>query len=424
LAQQAHETTAGLAQLTLITFLLYGLVWRLEQRTQGALFIGLALGGLVLASGLVLPVTLFLTIALTTYLYHGLSGRYFQSLLLLTLPLAILVAAIWPLLLSLFVDPQLAWLHLHAWFDQDLQRFNGPSQTALGYTLRNLLPYAWPVWPLAIWAWISWRKAGKIPQVRLPLGVIASILVLIFFQHTGDDILFMLLVPPLALLATFALPTLKRSVGNAIDWFALMASTVLGGFIWLVWNAKITGFPAQTARNLYRLLPGLKAEFSWMELCAALAVSLAWLAIVRWRLGRAPKMIWRSVVISAAGTTLIWVLMMTLWLPTINYAKTYRQVALAAAAAMPIDYRCVRPVQMSDPQLASFAYFTQLRFSEQRADCDFLLRHDSQNTGMPISISREHWRLIWEGRRPADRDERFRLYERRKAMRGLGSVKK
>ena len=30
--------------------------------------------------------------------------------------------------------------------------------------------------------------------------------------------------------------------------------------------------------------------------------------------------------------------------------------------------------------------------------------------GAPSSISHFEWRLIWEGRRPADRDERFRMY--------------
>ena len=54
---------------------------------------------------------------------------------------------------------------------------------------------------------------------------------------------------------------------------------------------------------------------------------------VRWRLSRAPKQIWRPVVISAAGTTLMWVIAMTLWLPSINYGKTYRDVAQAAALA-------------------------------------------------------------------------------------------
>jgi len=131
---------------------------------------------------------------------------------------------------------------------------------------------------------------------------------------------------------------------------------------------------------------------------------------VRWRLSRAPKQIWRPVVISAAGTTLMWVMAMTLWLPSINYGKTYRDVAQAAAMALPPAYQCVQPIRMGDAQLASFAYFGHIRFGGPNDGCDVLLRHDSVDYGEPGSISHFEWRLIWEGRRPADRDERFRMY--------------
>jgi 4-amino-4-deoxy-L-arabinose transferase-like glycosyltransferase len=132
--------------------------------------------------------------------------------------------------------------------------------------------------------------------------------------------------------------------------------------------------------------------------------------IVRWRLSRAPKQIWRPVVISAAGTTLMWVMAMTLWLPSINYGKTYRDVAQAAALALPPTYTCVQPIRMGDAQLASFAYFGHIRFGGPEDGCDVLLRHDSVDYGAPSSISHFEWRLLWEGRRPADRDERFRMY--------------
>ena len=115
-------------------------------------------------------------------------------------------------------------------------------------------------------------------------------------------------------------------------------------------------------------------------------------------------------VISAAGTTLMWVLMMTLWLPTINYAKTYRDVAQSAALALPRTYTCVQPIRMGDAQLASFAYFGHIRFGSAEDNCDILLRHDPYDYGAPTSVSNYEWRPIWEGRRPADRDEHFRMY--------------
>jgi len=45
--------------------------------------------------------------------------------------------------------------------------------------------------------------------------------------------------------------------------------------------------------------------------------------------------LWRSVVLSSAGTTLMWVLLMTLWLPVVNYSRTYRDVAVQIADHLP-----------------------------------------------------------------------------------------
>ncbi len=106
----------------------------------------------------------------------------------------------------------------------------------------------------------------------------------------------------------------------------------------------------------------------------------------------------------------MWVMAMTLWLPSINYGKTYRDVAQAAAMALPPAYQCVQPIRVGDAQLASFAYFGHIRFGGPNDGCDVLLRHDSVDYGEPGNISHFAWRLIWEGRRPADRDERFRMY--------------
>jgi 4-amino-4-deoxy-L-arabinose transferase-like glycosyltransferase len=106
----------------------------------------------------------------------------------------------------------------------------------------------------------------------------------------------------------------------------------------------------------------------------------------------------------------MWVMAMTLWLPAINYAKTYRDVAQAASMALPSTYTCVQPIRMGNAQLASFSYYGHIRFGGPDDGCDVLLRHDAVDYGPPGNISHFEWRLVWEGRRPADRDERFRLY--------------
>lgn len=406
LVPHLHETTAGMAQITLITLLLYGIARSSDKPIQGVLCCALAFGLLSLTSGPVLTLTLAVCLLV--------SGRFCREQfkpVILALPIACLVNLLW--LFPLLHYGQEGGQYLQAWLRYDVTRVMGPTWEAVSYSFRNLLPYAWPVWPLAIWSLISWHKAASRPHITPSLSLVFGILLLVFLQRSGDNIFFMLIIPPLAVLAAFSLPTLKRTVGNAIDWFALMASTLLIGFIWLVWYAQFTGLPNQTARNLFRLIPGFEPQFDWLAFIISLCASLAWLAIVRWRLLCAPKVIWRSVIIPAAGTTIVWLLLMTLWLPNINYAKTYRDVANAISRVVPKGYRCIYPSEIGMPQLASFAYFTQLRFSEDYAKCDVMLDYDN-NSEVPNHQSEPltdgQWQLIWEGHRPADKDERFRLY--------------
>lgn len=132
--------------------------------------------------------------------------------------------------------------------------------------------------------------------------------------------------------------------------------------------------------------------------------------VVKWRTSRAPKVIWRAVVISASGTTLTWVLLMTLWLPTINYAKTYQAVAARLVAATPKDAKCINSTHLGDGQLGSFVYFTSLKFRDD-PKCDLWISNQpgmARKTAEQIGINLE---LIWEDRRVSDRNERLRLYK-------------
>ncbi len=296
------------------------------------------------------------------------------------------------------------------WARYDRRSYGAPNMQNFGFNMRNLFLYAWPLWPIAGWAWVAWAGMRRAPHVALPLALLLPTLVLLFLQTNASDVQFILLLPPMAILGAFALPTLARGVINAIDWFALLFFTIFGGTVWFLWIAKTTGWPPRIARNVFRQLPGFQHHFTLSAVIFALMVTVAWVLIVRWRLSRAPKQIWRPVVISAAGTTLMWVMAMTLWLPSINYGKTYRDVVEAAAMALPSTYQCVQPIRMGNAQLASFAYFGHFRFGGPDDGCDILLRHDGVDYGEPSNISHFAWRLIWEGRRPADRDERFRMY--------------
>jgi 4-amino-4-deoxy-L-arabinose transferase-like glycosyltransferase len=227
----------------------------------------------------------------------------------------------------------------------------------------------------------------------------------------------------LSIMAAFGLPAMKRGAINAIDWFSVMVLTMLGGLVWLFWIAKLTGWPVQLSRNALKLVPGFKPEFGLVAFIVAAATSVGWIVLVHWRISRQPAVLWRAVVLSSGGLILLWVLLMTLFLPDLNYSKSYASVAQQIAARLPPAAadgggNCI-DTNVGAAQRASFAYYGRLPFAGMTGGkCDYLLLQDSIRLKDDKEImkpyrSRGDWALLWEGRRPSDRDERFRLYRRR-----------
>ncbi|HEV3104482.1 MAG TPA: glycosyltransferase family 39 protein, partial [Trinickia sp.] len=374
LAERGHETTPQLTQFMCIAMLVYGLVRSTDKPLQGALWWGLALGCLALASN---PLIVVALLAGTLVMLAVVPEARSVWLLAAGIPLALVLSTVWPIAVLKAFPDDARWF-IEQWINGSINRFSAPPGNVVRYALKNLPLFTWPAWPLALWAWFSWGEMRRKPHIAVPIAVITPMLVLVILQSHQTNRLYMLLLPPLATLAAFALPTLKRGAINAIDWFAVLSFTILGLFVWLVWLAAQTGFPHPLARNLARLIPGFTPHFSVLSLACAIAVTVCWFALARWRVARHPKVLWRSVVLSSAGTTLMWVLLMTLWLPMVNYSRTYRDVALQIAEHLPDDYTCISPVRLGDAQLASFAYFADMRFSFS-GDCDVLLRQDTQD---------------------------------------------
>jgi 4-amino-4-deoxy-L-arabinose transferase-like glycosyltransferase len=308
---------------------------------------------------------------------------------------------------------QAAW---QAWWSNDDMQLVISGKSS-GFLARNLPLYAWPVWPLALWSIWFWRKGtnnplGGIrnPNMALPLGIVITVLVYQTHLQALSEQSLLLIIPPLVIWACFSLPIIKRSVISFIDWFALLTFTLVGAFIWVMWFAMTTNFPAGLARNIAKKVPGFVPEFSWLALIAAIVVTALWVSVVKWRTSRAPKVIWRAVVISAAGTTLTWVLLMTLWLPTINYAKTYRDVAQRLVQVVPPQSLCINSTHLGDGQLASFIYFTKLKFKDD-VNCDLWISNQPGEARKRAKQLNKNLELIWEDRRVSDRSERLRLYK-------------
>jgi 4-amino-4-deoxy-L-arabinose transferase-like glycosyltransferase len=290
-----------------------------------------------------------------------------------------------------------------------------PSWSTLKYFLKNEVWFAWPAWPFAGWAVYAWRRQYQAPHITVPLTfLLAFTLLAICNPHPEAGVLLPLL-PPLAMLAAFGLPTMKRGAINAVDWFSVMTLTTCAAFIWVGWIAKQTGWPPKIAHNAFKLAPGFKPEFNLIALLIAVTATISWIVLVHWRVSRRPSVLWRAVVLSSGGVILCWTLLMTLWLPWLDYGKSYAGVAQQIAHNLPSSADCVIG-NVGPAQRASFAYYGKVPFARIDAgSCDFLLLQDNnrskKDAGM-ITRSNAQWRLLWQGRRPSDRDERYRLYQR------------
>jgi len=397
----SHETSPKTLQIALVAYALYSAVRVFDSnRRHQALGLGGVLGLLILTHGWLLPAGLLLGLLVLAMMHHR---SVLKSLLGLTLPATLGICAVW-VLATRSVLPEAA-AQFDTWISWNNYQINWPTLASLKFFIKYGVWFAWPAWPFAGWAIYAWRKQPRALHISLPLAFLIPLTLLVLINVHSEEGMLLPLLPALAILAAFGLPTMKRGAINAVDWFSVMTLTTCAAFIWVGWIAK----------NAFKLAPGYKPGFSMMPLVIAALTSVLWILLVHWRISRRPSVLWRAVVLSSGGVILCWVLLMTLWLPWINYGKSYAGVARQIEEKMATVKQCVRS-NVGPAQRASFAYFGNVRF-EDAPDmrCDFLLLQDNidnQNAELMLRQYDGTWQLLWEGRRPSDRDERFRLYRR------------
>jgi 4-amino-4-deoxy-L-arabinose transferase-like glycosyltransferase len=401
----AHETISDTALLAGLACAYYGAALAPKRPYAGGIALGCGLGAAFLATGFA-PVAPFLAALIAMPLFvPDWRGRNAGIAMACALALLLPWIALWPTLLHAR-SPELfaAWLLKTG----PAALAHAPSGGAAAYTLKTLAWFAWPAWPVAIWAlWLYRRKPGS-AAVVLPLcALIAGILLTTVARAPGELPLLPLLLP-LALLGAPVLGDLRRGAANSLAWFGAMTFSLLGALIWIGYIALQTGYPLRVAANAARLEPGFVAHFAWLPLIAAAAITLLWIALIL-RSQRSPQ---RSVTFWAAGLALFWALTMLLWLPWIDYGKSYRPVAQAIKSKLHGHQGCIASRGLGEAQRAAFDYHANIvaERSESRArrECRMLLVQD--NARLPEDSPGAAWKKLWEGNRAGDRSEKFRLY--------------
>ena len=109
-----------------------------------------------------------------------------------------------------------------------------------------------------------------------------------------------------------------------------------------------------------------------------------------------------------------WGLLMTLWLPLIDSAKSYQSVFTSLNKVLPKNHNCINSLNVTSPQRLLLNYYTDIKLqtfeTTNQLNCNYYLIQDVKGTGKMQPDS--EWKQVWNGKRPADRKESFRLFKR------------
>ncbi|GFN25103.1 membrane protein [Achromobacter denitrificans] len=403
--QRTHETTVVPAIMAWQALAFYSLARSVDRPFTGCTTLGIALAASFLTRGWVGAIPIMVG-ALLAFYPRGQLWRCRRWLPWAALVTLVLILAWW------IPASQGSEYWIRNWKIWNLSSFAAPNWHDMGRTLRDLPWYLWPTWPLAllaIWRWRSWIYA---PHIWLPLALLVCSALVLFGLEEATDSEYVLLAVPCAVLAAFSLPTLRRGVVNTLDWFAVMCFSLTAATVWLGWVALHFHWPAQISRNIARQTTGYEPVISWVAFALALVFTLAWIALVVWRLRVKPQALWRGTVLSAGGLTVTWILLVLLWQPAVDYARSYRTVSGQLAQALEQNVRpgeCVRGLSLGSGQRASFLIFNNLTFTFD-AKCTLILQQTSnQSLRDNTAAYSEGADVLWQGGRRADRQEVFRL---------------
>jgi hypothetical protein len=395
LAQLSHETTPYAAQLAFTALLFYAYAASpyqigLPALTAAIASLGLALSG-VPAFGIALACAGALARVIQRDKWARYWGIYFAALGLLAAWLAI----------------ELGLWHAHA-----------GRLPALWSEWRSwgklMLWFTWPAWPMALICLWKWRAWWRHYHIALPFALAVAIIIATIIAPRADRTL-LLAAPTLACLAAFALPTLQRNVTALIDWFTLLFFTGCGLVIWVVWVAMQTGFPARPAANVRKLVPGFEISFQWSAFLVAVLATLAWAWLVAWRAGRHRDALWKSLVLPASGAAMSWLLLMTLWMPLLNFARSDMPIVRQITRDLPSHYAgCVALEGVSQSEAAALAYHGALQIEPRSSasPCAWLIVGASALNSFTASPAATNWKLRSSARRRSSETDDLILYQR------------
>jgi 4-amino-4-deoxy-L-arabinose transferase-like glycosyltransferase len=384
-----HALAPETALLAAWSSLLAGIACSRDSVRQGGVLIGLALTALALGlrgvPDLVAALGLLLLLPLLSPDWRR---PVYRSALAFGLSLAAVacVAA----LVYLQAGGQLgAGLHWHG-----LHRL---AAVRPSFRVFSELPwFAWPIWPLALAAlWHEHRRLGRARELHLPvLALLAAVCVALWPSWSRDGGMLPLLLP-LALLAAYGVDSMKRGAAQAFYWFGVVCFVFFIMAFWIYFSALEWGVPAKLSAHVLRLTPSYRPGMTQgVNLMLAMAATVLWLAAIP----LFPRAKIRPVLVWASGMVLVWTLLIALFGPWLEAGWGYRPVLADLQRHLPAG-ACLNSE-------TDAAMRTMLRYHlhpRGEANCPWLLVSAENKVAADAT-------LIWEGARPRQKQQRYRLY--------------
>jgi len=401
----AHEALPELASLSAMCGALAALPYATQRPLVAGASFGAALGFAFLSATWIAPASLALAVVAAHFAcpeWRLQRGALFLGAALVA---AVVIGASWPLALALR-SPDV----FTEWRSIVFMR-EAPPSVNLRHFVATASWFAWPAWPLAAWSAWSLRARLLEPRLFVPAATVLAMALLFIAWGPPQNENLIPLLAPLVLLATFGIFTLRRGASGALDWFGALTFAVFAALVWLGYIAMMTGVPAPVARNFARMAPGFVAPLQPFALAFALLVAGAWLYLICCT-AASPL---RSLARWAGGMVLLWGTFATLWMPWVDYQKSYRGVALELRSKLPSGARCVASRSLGVSQAAVLDYHgirTQPYDVLKPGACPLVLVQGTpqHERDAPPAGAGRRWVKLADVGRPGDRAERYRLY--------------
>ncbi len=293
---------------------------------------------------------------------------------------------------------------LHDWLAQDplLRAFAEPLEAGRRFwpELRGLL-WSWPVWPLALWLVLQFRRTLlDDPRLLAPCALLLTSLLVWWLVPGGRESRSVALLAPLAMLAGPALLLLPRGGAQALYGFGLVLFAGLVAILLIYWSGAHLGVPDFAERRMIRLLSDYDPSFAIWQPVLALAMLVVAVAAI-YRLRRTPLRPLLAWCIAASVTWLLVVVLASRWIDT---SRSYASTMVDLAQHLPAD-QCVGAGRLDDALMAWARVYAGVTVLRDGRHCQWRLTVANQSSTVPLGAE-----VVWSGSRAGDRNDPVLLY--------------